>query len=225
MAKTTKLLERFSQERTLQWFDEQENVELLLEVARCPGDRETIAGKLLDIFGNFKNVLEAREEQLVSVSGIDSGTASAIQLILNFMRKWQEASMEEKKTIKNTSEACKYCQSLLIGKRIEIFYVICLNARCQVIGQRIVSEGSISEVNAYPRIVVETALNYNAHSVLFCHNHPGGTNYPSSEDIASTMKLQKILNEVGIHMLDHIIVSGYSTYSMVRSGDIDSVVR
>ena len=220
MIATTKLLERFEQEKTLQWFGESDNVELLLEVARCPGDRKKIAQTLLDIFGSFKNILEAREEQLISVEGIGPKTALAIQLVLNFMRKWQESAMDEPQKIKNTTDACKYCQSLLLGKRIEQFYVVCLNARCQVIGNRRISEGSLAEVNAYPRIVMETALNYNAHSVIFCHNHPGGTNHPSGEDINSTIRLQNMLNDIGIHVLDHIIVSGYDTYSMIQHGDI-----
>ena len=88
-----------------------------------------------------------------------------------------------------------------------------------------ISEGSLSEVNAYPRMVMETALNYNAHSILLCHNHPGGTNYPSPEDIKSTLILQKLLNGVGILIVDHIIISGDEAYSMVQHGDIDYRIR
>lgn len=206
-------------------FDERENVELLLEVARCQGDRKQIAANMLDIFGSFKNILEAREEQLTAVNGIGTKTALAIKLVLNFMQKWQESAMEDRRVVKNTTEAKKYCQSLLLGCRNEQFYVICLDTRCRIIGQRKISEGSLGEVNAYPRIVAETALNYNAHSVLFCHNHPGGTNGPSWEDIQSTMTLKKLLNEIGVNVLDHIIVSGNETYSMTQNGDIPPVRR
>lgn len=87
-------------------------------------------------------------------------------------------------------------------------------------GERKVSEGSLSEVNAYPRIVIETALNYNAHSVLLCHNHPGGTNHPSGEDIQSTLRLRRTLSKIGVNVLDHIIVSGNDIYSMMQHGDI-----
>lgn len=206
-------------------FDERENVELLLEVARCQGDRQQIAANMLDVFGSFKNILEAREEQLTAVNGIGHKTALAIKLVLNFMQKWQESAMEDRRVVKNTTEAKKYCQSLLLGCRNEQFYVICLDTRCRIIGQRKISDGSLGEVNAYPRIVAETALNYNAHSVLFCHNHPGGTNGPSWEDIQSTMTLKKLLSEIGVNVLDHIIVSGNETYSMTQNGDIPPVRR
>ena len=72
--------------------------------------------------------------------------------------------------------------------------------------------GSLSEVSAYPRLVLETALNYNAHSALLSHNHPGGTCAPSTDDVTSTLQLQQLLNGVGILVLDHIIIAGDRTY-------------
>ena len=110
---------------------------------------------------------------------------------------------------------------MLIGERLENFYVIALNAKCSVLGARRISTGSLSEVSAYPRLVMETALNYNAHSVLLCHNHPGGTCAPSPEDITSTIQLQRVLKALGIMLLDHIIVAANNTYSMIQHGDID----
>ena len=98
--------------------------------------------------------------------------------------------------------------------------MVALNAQCKVIGKRRISTGSLSEVSAYPRLVMETALNYNAHSVLLSHNHPGGTCAPSPEDISSTVQLQKLLHGVGILVLDHIIVANDNTYSMVMHNDI-----
>ena len=129
--------------------------------------------------------------------------------------------MEKPTRIGNSRDASHYCLSLLEGERTERFYVICLNAQCNLLGRRRISEGTLSEVSAYPRSVVETALNYNAHSVLLCHNHPGGTCAPSREDIASTLQLQRILNALNILVLDHIIVAGNTTYSMIQHGDID----
>ena len=70
-------------------------------------------------------------------------------------------------------------------------------------------------------IFLSTAISYNAHSVLLTHNHPGGTCAPSPEDIASTIQLQRLLNGVGILVLDHIIVAQGRTYSMIQHGDID----
>ena len=220
MITDTILLERFKNEGSLELFDERDAIGLLLDIARCPGDREWITELLLNEFGSLKGVLEAREEQLIRVEGIGRHTAILIRSIISFVRLWERATMEQMDRIGNCHEAEKYCKSLLEGLRNERFYVVCLNAQCRVLGQRKVSDGSLTEVNAYPRIVVETALNYNAHSVILCHNHPGGTNSPSGEDINSTKTLQKLLKGVGILVLDHIIVNGTDAYSMVQHGDI-----
>lgn len=209
----------------MEHFDERDAIGLLLDMARCPGDREWITEVLLQEFGSLKGVLEAREEQLRRIDGVGRRTAALIRMIIAFVRLWQRTMMEDADKIGNSREAEQYCKSLLVGLRNERFFVICLNSKCKVLGQRMISEGSLSEVSAYPRVVMETALNYNAHSILLCHNHPGGTLYPSPEDISSTITLQRLLNGVGILVLDHIIVAGDNTYSMIQHGDIDYRVR
>ena len=206
-------------------FDEEDAVGLILDMARCPGDRQWTAYSLLREFGGLKGVLEAREEQLMKIDGVGKRTAMLIRMIISFVRMWERVCMEHADRIGNAREAEQFCKSLLMGFRNERFFVICLNSRCEVLGQRMISEGSLSEVSAYPRVVMEVALNYNAYSVLLCHNHPGGTLAPSPEDISSTINLQKILNGVGIMLLDHIIVAGNGTYSMVTHGDIDYRVK
>ena len=141
-------------------------------------------------------------------------------MIAPLAKVWERANMDDPDKISNTRDAEAYAKSILMGERTERFFVVALNARCKVLGARKISEGSLSEVSAYPRMVMETALMYNAHSVLLCHNHPGGTCAPSPEDISSTLQLQRLLNGVGILILDHIIVAGDKTYSMIAHSDI-----
>ncbi|MBR6165523.1 MAG: DNA repair protein RadC [Clostridia bacterium] len=216
-----KLRNRFMQENGFESFEDHQILELLLFYANARSDTNPIAHALLDEFGSLKGVLEARPDMLARVHGVGERAATLISMVVPLTRVWNRCAMEVPDKISNSREAEKYCLSLLAGHRTEHFYVISLNAKCAVVGKRMISEGSLSEVSAYPRKVMETALNYNAHSVLFCHNHPGGTCAPSPEDIASTLQLQRLLNGVGILVLDHIIVANESTYSMIQHGDID----
>jgi DNA repair protein RadC len=220
-----KLRQRFIRENGLESFEDHQILELLLFYANPRSDTNPIAHALLDTFGSMKGVLEARPEMLMTVPNVGEKAATLISMIVPLTRVWNRCAMAVPDRIGNSREAEKYCLSLLAGHRSERFYVISLSAKCAVLGCRKISEGSLSEVSAYPRIVMETALNYNAHSVLLCHNHPGGTCAPSPEDIASTLQLQRLLNGVGIILLDHIIVANDSTYSMVQHGDIDYRVK
>lgn len=172
---------------------------------------------ILDKIGSFKNFIESNETAL---SGIIGKTAARkIAAILPTFRAYC-AALVPGKQIANRIELENYCKSLLLGERVEKFVVICVNAQCKIIGERVISTGSISEVSAFPRLVLETVLNYNAHSVFFTHNHPGGTCAPSREDINSTIQLKNVLKAIDVHVLDHMIIAGDKGYSMSQHGDI-----
>lgn len=205
--------------------EESEILEYLLKFCKSSADKEETAAALIDHFGSLKNVLEAKPEALQTVQGVGPKSAELIASFLPIVRLYQRLNNTEPHRISNSTDASHFCLSLLEGMRNEEFWVICMNAQCQVIGKRRISVGSLSEVAAYPRAVLETALNYNAHSVIFTHNHPGGTCAPSREDITSTQQLQRILQAINIAVLDHIIVAREQTYSMIQHGDIDYRTR
>ena len=84
------------------------------------------------------------------------------------------------------------------------------------------AEGTLSEVMAHPRMVVETALNHNAYGVILCHNHPGGSERPSMGDVDITVELESVLSKLGIALIDHVIVADGKVYSMIEHGDFSS---
>ena len=200
--------------------DEKQSLAHILQFTGRNVNSDQLASALLDTFGSLKNVLEARPEQLRTVSGIGEKTADFIASLIGIVKLWQRCTMQEQTLLSSSHDAAAYGKSLLSGARNEEFWVVCLNAQCKILGERKISSGSLSEVSAYPRLIMETALNYNAHSILMYHNHPGGTCAPSSEDIMSTIKIKKLMKEVGVEILDHIIVAGDLTYSMLQHGDI-----
>lgn len=214
-----RMRERFRR-NGLDGFAPHEVVELLLFYGRARGDVNPLAHRLLDTFGSLKGVLEARPEQLMSVDGVGEETATLISLMLPMFRRYSACVCEERALIRNRCEAAEYCKTLLAGWRTERVYVICMDAAGKVLGQRMIAEGSLTEVQAYPRLVVETALNYNANSVVLCHNHPSGNPQASPDDVSTTRSLYKLLLGLSITLLDHIVVAGEQTYSMVQSGDI-----
>ncbi len=215
----------FLREKSFEGYDDRSVLECLLSTAGIRADIPSLIEKIFTEFGSFKGILEARPEQLLKIEGVSKKAAALISMIVPLAKVWERCGMEHPTKIGNCRDASRYCMSLLAGERTEKFYVIALNAQCNLLGQRRISEGTLSEVSAYPRSVVETALNYNAHSILLAHNHPGGTCTPSREDIISTQQLQRILQAMNIIVLDHIIVAGNSTYSMIEHGDIDYRVK
>ncbi len=219
------LQKHFLKEKSFENYDDTSILELLLSNGGVRGDIPKMIDSLYDSFGSFKGILEARPVQLMKVPHVTQKAAALIAMVAPLAKVWERCNMQNPDRIMNRHDAKKYCKSLLMGERTEKFYVISLNARLDVLGAKRISEGSLSEVSAYPRLVVEAALTYNAHSVLFCHNHPGGSVTASAEDVQSTIQLQRLLNSMGILVLDHFIVAGSSTYSMSVHGDVDFRMR
>lgn len=215
----SRMRERFRTEG-LEGFAPHEALELLLFYGRARGNVNPLAHELLTAFGSLRGVLEARPEQLMTVKGVGEETATLISMIVPMFRQYQKCLREEMPCITSKEDAKNYCISLLVGRRRELFYVVCLSAGSRVLGHRLISEGNLAEVAAYPRQIAETALNYNAHAVILCHNHPGGTMEPSRDDVQTTYQIQGLLSALGIRLMDHIIVAGDGAYSMVQHGDL-----
>ena len=214
-----RMRERFRKEG-LEGFAPHEVLELLLFYARARGDVNPLAHELLDAFGSLKGVLEAGPEQLMQVKGVGEETAAFLGLMVPIFRRYQEEVCSQTVTLKTCSAASQYCKALVAGLRRERLYLISISASRLLLGTRLICEGVLNEVPAYPRRVVEVALNHNASAVLLCHNHPGGHAEPSSADIASTEQLEALLYHLGITLVDHIIVAGNETYSMSQHGHL-----
>ena len=214
-----RMRERFRREG-LEGFADHEALELLLSYAIPRRDVNPLAHDLLETFGSLKGVLEAGADQLCAVKGIQEQSATLIALMVPLFRKYMGTMAQERRQIGTRAEAEQYCLSLTAGLRSERAYVICLGADHRLLGRRLIGEGSIDEVNAYPRLVVEAALNHNAHGVILCHNHPGGKPAPSAADIEWTAHVRQVLSGIGVLLLDHIIVADGQTYSMVQHGEL-----
>lgn len=211
-----RMRERYFREG-LTGFADHEVLEMLMFSARSRGNLNPLAHDLLTAFGSLKGVLEATPEQLRAVAGVGEETAATISLIVPLFRRYEESLCAKQVFLASHDEARRYCRTLLLGLRSERFYVISLSSAMQVLGRRMVGDGSLTEVRAYPRLVVETALNHNASSVLLCHNHPGGIAFPSTDDVDVTCRLYAVLRQLSIRLLDHIIVTDQSVYSMRAS--------
>lgn len=175
------------------------------------------AEKLLEKFGSIANVIESPAEAIAQTTG--KATAEKLAAILPIMRLYEREKTKEPEKIANSRDLESYCKSLVMGEQTESFYIIAVNSQCHVLGARQISHGDIAEVSTYPRQIIRAALDLNAFGIFLCHNHPGGTCAPSTEDIATTKQIKKLLESLNIKLLDHMIIAGSRGYSLGRHGE------
>ena len=119
--------------------------------------------------------------------------------------------------IASPSCAEDYVQTLLSDREHEIFAILFLNNRHQVIEYQEMFRGTVDGTSVYPREVVKEALTLNAAAVILVHNHPSGIAEPSTADERITRRLKAALELVDIRIIDHLIV-GQTVTSMASRG-------
>ncbi len=211
-----RMRERYTKQG-LDGFAQHEALELMLFYAIPQKNVNPLAHALIDRFGSLHGVLNATPRQLMQVDGIGEYAATFLSLFAS-VPKLAEATRTSKHVQLNKRQvAVNYCARLLRGEKRELFYAICLNGQMETIGDVLIARGSLSDVPAYPRVVLDAVLTHNAHGVILCHNHPGGTLVPSQADLDATATLLHLLSEVEVTLVDHMIISDSGALSMVRN--------
>lgn len=212
-----RMKERFRQEG-LDHFSEIQVLELLLFYCVPRQDTNPLAHALLEHFGSLAQVLEAPAEELEKVKGIGSNAATFLSL-MNQVGRYYLVSRSQQNVILRTIKECgDYLIAFFYGRRNEMVYLLCLDAKCKVLCCKAVGEGSVNSAGVSIRRIVETALGANATSVILAHNHPSGIAVPSAEDVKTTQRVAAALNAVDICLVDHIVVADDDYVSMVHSG-------
>lgn len=212
-----RLRQRFCQEG-LDNFNEIQVLELLLCYCIPRRDTNILAHHLIERFGSLYQVLEAPVEELEKVDGIGHNTAVFLQLMTS-LKRYYEVNRTRKDTIlTSTAECGRFLAPRFDGRRNEMVYLLCLDAKCKVIACEMLGEGSVNSAGVPIRRIVETALRFNASTVVLAHNHPSGLALPSSDDIHTTHRVAAALDAVEIVLADHIIVADDDFVSLVQSG-------
>ncbi len=101
---------------------------------------------------------------------------------------------------------------------VEMLAIVHIGQFKSVIARRLSSSGSI-EATPFPiRTIVADALNLGSLEILLAHNHPSGAARPSAADLAETRNLGQVLASLRVTLIDHLIVTNHSHYSMRGGG-------
>jgi len=92
------------------------------------------------------------------------------------------------------------------NKEQEHFVAISLDGGNQIVRTRIITIGLVNQAPAHPREIFRGAIKDNAVSIIIAHNHPSDNVEPSRDDMATTERIKKAGEIIGIPVLDHIIV-------------------
>lgn len=197
-----------------------EIIELLLTFAIPRRDTKPIAKELLRRFKTLQDVLEAPMDDLLKVSGIGENAAFLIKFFLEAPSYYLKEKIKQKEYLNSAKDVLRYLEVSMRSLKQEVFKVIFLNARNEIIDSEVLHEGTLNQSIVYPRKIIEKAISYNASALIFVHNHPSGHAKPSAQDREITRNLVFATRMMDMDVFDHIIIGHNDYYSFAEQGDI-----
>lgn len=198
-----------------------EIVELLLTLGTPRKDCKQQAKEAIRKFKSLRGVLEASMEELQEIEGIGPHNVFGIKLVQEVAREFLKEKILEKPVCKSSKEIFDYLYHSMRDLKKEIFKVIFLDGKNQIIDIEDLFEGTLDTSSVYPREIVKSAIKNNALSLIFVHNHPSGNPEPSKSDKDITEDLVFAGNSMQIKVLDHIIIGDNKYFSFADEGLIE----
>ncbi len=212
-----RMKERFLQ-NGIDVFPDHNVMELMLFYAVPRRDVNPLAHTLLRRFGTLAGVFDAGYEELLEVEGVGENIATLIKLVPQVARRYQISRESVEQTLDSTKKLGTVLTPYFFGEQEEVVYLLCMDAKCKVLGVRLLGRGTLGSANVSLRKLVETALRLNTAIAVLAHNHPSGNAVPSVEDREVTRKVFDALDAVNILLADHLVVADGDFVSLNESG-------
>ena len=205
------------QENGFEGFSDHEILEYMLYYVYKTQNTNEIGHRLLKQFRSIPNVLQASEEELLEVEGIGKASVDFIQFLREFIKVYERSSVDvvDLSSIKNR---CAYFQKEFALETDEKLLVVCLDDQMCVVSEFLAASGTAGSVTPNMQTVTRKILNRHCNMVMLAHNHPKGKPIASYQDIESTRIFAKLCKQLGIILVDHVIVAGGRAVSMEASG-------
>lgn len=195
-----------------------EILELMLGYAIPRKDVKVIAKEILKKSGNMGDIFNL---DCSDIKGAGKETERFFRIVAEFYNRVENTSYDYKESITNPLQVYRLLKYSMGFAENELFTVILLNSKSQIISKKILTEGIVNRAIVYPRQIAEYALKEKAVYVVVAHNHPTGDSSPSQKDIELTRHIQDSLDTLGITLKDHIIVCKNEYSSLFDLGFIE----
>ncbi|MCI6459724.1 MAG: DNA repair protein RadC [Clostridiales bacterium] len=154
---------------------------------------------------NIRYLQNITIEELESINGIGKTKAVQIKAALELGNRIASYKPAKYK-IKNPWDIYKYYMESLRYQYKEIFKVVLLNTKNEIITDVDISMGTLNSSLVHPREVFREAIIRSSNKIILLHNHPSGNAEPSKEDKSVTNRLKECGELIGIEVIDHIII-------------------
>ena len=193
---------------------------LLLRTGGAGASALSVARELVDRFGDLRCLAQASATRLSRAHGVGPAKAASLLAALEIGRRSAEQRLPVGRPIQRPEDVHRHFYLRLREARQECFTVLLLDGRHRLIGEVLVSQGTLTASLVHPREVFRSALQEAAAALVLVHNHPSGDPSPSREDREVTERLVRAGEILGVRVVDHVIVAERGYHSFREAGEI-----
>ena len=168
-------------------------------------------------YGGLRAALERSDVDLAR-DGVRASERFRLRAALEIGQRFITATINRGEFLTSPTASRNAIMARLRDRKHEVFAVLFLTNRHQVINYEEMFRGTIDGAAVYPREVAVRALEVNAAAVIVAHNHPSGVAEPSRSDRAITTKLRAALALIEVRLLDHFVVGDGQVVSFAERG-------
>ncbi len=180
-----------------------------------------LARQLLQRSGNnLNNLGKLTVKDLMKFKGIGEAKAISVVAALELGKRRKQEEISSSQSIKSSKDVYEIFEPLVSDLPHEEFWILLLNRSNRIIGKSKVSQGGVAGTVIDTKLIMKSAIENLASSIILCHNHPSGNLNPSGSDIDITNKIKTAANCLDMKLLDHIIVTDHSYYSFLDEGKL-----
>jgi DNA repair protein RadC len=181
----------------------------------CPIDK---AQNLLNHVEHDLHKLARMSFADIELAGVSESSALYVGAALELGRRRNFQEAMENQQIRGSKDAANYIRPKIGDLHHEEFWVLFINRRNAILSSEKLSMGGMTGTVIDVRLVLKSALEKYATSLIFAHNHPSGNLEPSDADKKITRQLKEAAAIMEIPVIDHIIVTQSSYFSFADEG-------
>lgn len=153
-------------------------------------------------------------EELRALPGIGEVKAVKLLCLSEIARRIVREKIRNSQKFDSPQKIADYYMESMRHLDREQTVVLHFDSKMSLLGEDIMTVGTVSGALISPREIFIKALQRQAVRIVLLHNHPSGDPSPSREDIISTRQVSKAGEILGIILTDHIIIGDLSYCSL-----------
>lgn len=160
-------------------------------------------------------------KELTDIPGIGMVKAVQLKCLAEITKRMTKAVRLREVTLNSASSVAAYFMEELRHEDREKLMVCMFDSQCVLLGEELISVGTINSSLVSPREIFSRALANQAVYIILLHNHPSGVPIPSVQDKLVTKRVQECGELIGIHLSDHIIIGDNKYFSFKEENLLD----